>query len=207
MARIVQLVADPCPPYQYEDYGTLRGVDHDTIVEAFRISGFESRTRLLPWDRCMESMEEGSADGVYQIVKTPKREKQFAFSDLLRTSKTVFYGLKQGWRISSALEFEHRTIGVLAGYSYNSTIDGLKPPRKIEVGNHEQLFLGLREARFEMALMDQGVAEYLFSEYRITDIARFEEYSIERELFVAFQKKRADLAHTFNSGLKRLRSK
>jgi polar amino acid transport system substrate-binding protein len=211
MAMIVHLVADPYPPYQYEESGTIKGVDHDAIVEAFKIGGIEARTRLLPWDLCMKSMEEGSADGVYQIAKTPEREGQFLFSELLRTAKTVLCCLSgapfadQRLRMSSPIDFEKHAIGVLAGYSYNPAIDGLKPPHKIEVGNHELLILGLRESRFELALMDQGVAEYLFAEHRITDIVRIEGYGIERDLFVAFQKKRADLAEAFNSGLKRLR--
>jgi polar amino acid transport system substrate-binding protein len=211
METIVRLVADPYPPYQYEESGTVKGVDHDVIVEAFRASGYEARTLLLSWDRCMKSMEEGSVDGVYQIVKTPERERRFLFSDPLRTAKTSFYGLRhtgfesRGPSVSSPLDFERRSIGVLAGYSYNPAVDGLKPPNKIEVGSHELLVQELRSGRFELALMDQGVAEYLISKHRITDIVRIGGYTIERDLAVAFRKKRADLAEAFNSGLNRMR--
>ena len=212
MARtIVHLVADPYPPYQYEESGTIQGVDHDAIVEAFKIGGIEARTRLLTWDRCMKSMEEGSADGVYQIAKTPERERQFLFSELLRTAKTLLCCLSGAsfadpiLRTSSPIDLEKHAIGVLAGYSYNPVIDGMKPPHKIEVGSHELLILGLRKSRFELALMDQGVAEHLFTKLNINDIVTIEGHALERHLYVAFKKKMEDLAHVFNSGLKRLR--
>jgi polar amino acid transport system substrate-binding protein len=207
---VIRLVADPYPPYQFEEAGTVKGIDHDIIVEAFGISGFEARTLLLPWDRCIKSMEEGLVDGAYQIAKTTEREKQFLYSDLLRTARTAFYTLKpslhddQSPRIRIPFNPEQHTLGVLAGYSYNQVIDSLKPPNKFEAGDHAQLIQDLRNRRFELALMDQGVAEHLLSKHRIVDIVRIEGYSIYRDLYVAFQKKRVDLAEAFNSGLKRI---
>jgi polar amino acid transport system substrate-binding protein len=207
---VIRLVADPYPPYQFEEAGTVKGIDHDIIMEAFGVFGLQMHTTLLPWDRCMKSMEEGLVDGVYQIVRTTEREKQFLYSDLLRTAKTAFYTMKpslpddQSPRIRLPFNPEQHTLGVLAGYSYNQVIDGLKPPNKFEAGDHAQLMKGLRDGRFELALMDQGVAEHLLSKHRIVDIVRIEKYTINRDLYVAFQKKRVDLAETFNSGLERI---
>ena len=208
-----RLVADPYPPYQYEEDGAIKGADHDVVHQAFRASGIEARTALHPWDECMRRMESGLADGVYQIMKTPEREHSYLFSDLLRAAKTVLFGLKCGIagdaprsnRFSSRRPteglFTGLKLGVLGGYSYHPAVDGLTPAQKIETAGHELLLQGLREGKFDLALMDLGVAEHLFNELDIENVARVGSLEIARDLYLAFQKGRGDLVKLFNEGL------
>lgn len=55
----VQLVADPYPPYQYMEGGTVKGVDHDIIAAAFAEYGILTIARLLPWDDCIRLLVAG----------------------------------------------------------------------------------------------------------------------------------------------------
>jgi len=208
--RVVELVADPYPPYQYDEGGTVKGIDHDIIAAAFGEFLIETRIRLLPWEACIEQMEMKQADGIFQIAPTPERKKTYAFSHPLRTARTVFFK-KSGSpvRLHGNAEILPQLtkfrIGVLSGYSYDPVIDRLKEPVKIAARNQEQLLKDLLAGKLDMALMDSGVASYLMQKMHIVDIEPVKGYQISRQLHVAFQKNLDKLVHIFNAGLKKIK--
>ncbi len=212
MFKTVKLVADPYPPYQYEENGIIKGVDHDIITRAFKEHGIEMETRLFKWDVCIEQMEKRKADGIFQITRTPEREKIFLFSKPLRTARTVFYrnaksSLDLIKDIELSVQLEGYRLGVLAGYSYDFIIDSLNKSLKVEVDNQESLLEGLKREEFDLAIMDIGVAAYLMKKTNINCIEMVEGYEIKRRLHVAFQKELVELVNLFNQGLDRIKEK
>lgn len=210
--KTVKLVADSYPPYQYEENGILKGIDHDIITRAFKEHGIEIETRLFKWDVCIEQMEKKEADGIFQITRTPERERIFLFSKPLRTARTVFYrnaksSLNLMKDVELSVQLEGYRLGVLAGYSYDFIIDSLQRSLKAEVNNQESLLEGLIKEEFDLAIMDMGVAAYLLKKKRINGIERIEGYEIKRKLHVAFQKNLIELVNLFNSGLDRIKEK
>ena len=210
--EVVQLVADPYPPYQYMEGGSVRGVDHDIIAAAFREHGIDTSTHLLPWDDCVQRLRDDMAHGIFQIARTPEREKEYIFSKPLRAAETVFYR-----RTEDRITFRRDTgvleqvkkyrIGVVKGYSYAPLINGLGEPFRIAMDSQEALLAGLREKEVDLAIIDRGVAEYLTHKMGIGDIDRAGGYEITRQLHVAFQRDRDEIADRFNSGLERVREK
>ncbi len=210
--QVVQLVADPYPPYQYMEGGAVRGVDHDIIAAAFKEHGIDTSTRLLPWDNCIQLFRDGMADGIFQIARTPEREQEYIFSKPLRAAKTVFYK-----RLEDLISLDRNTglleqlkryrVGVVKGYSYDPLIDGLGKPPRIETDSQEALLTDLIGAEFHLAIIDRGVAEYLARKMGMKDINKVEGYEIERRLYVAFQRNRDEIAERFNSGLDRVKEK
>jgi len=210
-AKNVTLVADPYPPYQYEEGGAIKGIDADLIASAFQALGYAVHVDLLPWEECLRQLDGGKADGIFQITRTPGREERYVFSALLRTAKTVL--LTRSGRAIELSEttdlreqLESLTLGVLSGYSYNPTIDALDPAMKVKVKRQEDLLVGLREERFDLAIMDLGVAAFLISKMGLTGIKRVEGFAVTRELFVAFRPKRRDLVEFFNTQLEKLKA-
>jgi polar amino acid transport system substrate-binding protein len=208
----VQLVADPYPPYQYIEGGTVKGVDHDIIAAAFAEHGIPTITRLLPWDDCIRLLAAGKAHGIFQIVRTPEREKRFIFSKPLRTERTVLCKrLGDPIRFVEDLDFSKKLkeyrLGVMKGYSYTPLIDSLGEPSKVEVDSQEALLTRLSEADFDLALIDWGVAKYLANRTGIRGIDKVEGYEIARQLHVAFHQDRDEIANRFNSGLDRVKEK
>ena len=210
--KIVKLVADPYPPYQYQENDTVKGIDHDIIVSTFKEHETDTEIQLFPWESCIELMENKKVDGIFQIAYTPEREKTFLFSRPFRTARTVFLR-----NASTLLEFEKNVeislqlktyrIGVLSGYSYDPAIDSLPESARTEVKGQEMLLEGLLRGRFDLALMDSGVATYLIGKMNIGGIERVEGYEIKRQLHVAFQKDRYDLANLFNVGFEKIKEK
>ena len=208
--RRVTLVADPYPPYQYEEGGTIRGIDYEVIASAFQAAGYDVQVRLLPWEECLRELDAGGADGIFQITRTPEREERYVFSDLLRTAETGFFARSdQVIQLSETVDLreqlESSTLGVLAGYSYDPVIDSLDPAMKVEVGRQEDLLRGLTEKRFDLAVLDSGVAAFLADKLGISGIKRVEGFAVTRELYVAFRPKCRDLVQPFNVELRKLR--
>ncbi len=209
---IVNLVADPYPPYQYNESGTVRGIDHDIITAVFREFKIETRVQLFPWKDCITLIENKKADGIFQIVLTPERESVFSFSRPLRTAGTALYctagtSVEFDSERDIKVQLEGYTLGALAGYSYNPVIDSLKEPSKKEVDTQEKLLKGLLDGRFDLVVMDTGVEAYLVDKMKVDSIVRVRGFEITRELHVAFQKNLIELKDLFNSGLDKIKEK
>jgi len=210
--KTVKLVADPYPPYQYKEGNNVKGVDHDIITAAFREHKIKTKTQLFPWEVCIEHMEMKKVDGIFQITLTPEREKAFLFSKPLRTAKTVlFRKAKASVRFNKddeiLTQLKRYKLGVLTGYSYDPIIDGLREPGKTEVKSQEMLLEDLLRGKYDLAIMDLGIAAYLIEKMHLDGIERVEGYEITRKLHVAFQKHLYELVNLFNAGLDKVKEK
>jgi len=210
MLSTVKLVADPYPPYQFVQEGTVTGMDHDIIFEAFKVHGVEAGTTLHSWDECMALMDAGKADGIFQITRTAQREKRYIFSEELRTACTLFFKRKESsisldcvTGLDSQLSGE--TVGVLAGYSYSETVDDLVRELKVEKTSSQDLLLGLSRGEFSLALMDEGVAAFLMKRVGVGGVERVAGFDISRPLYVAFRKALSEPVRLFNSGLEEIK--
>jgi polar amino acid transport system substrate-binding protein len=207
---IVKLVADPYPPYQYEDEGRVIGVDHDIIKTSLKVYGIGAETSLCSWDECMALMENRTVDGIYQITRTPERTAHFLFSEQMRTARTQFHqrtgsAASLDSTVDLVSQLRYLKIGILSGYSYNPDIDSLSDEYKVERQCSEDLLNGLLDEEYSLALMDHGVAVYLMERLGINEIETVEGYEISRPLYVAFQKDLIQLTQHFNAGLEVIR--
>lgn len=203
------MVADPYPPYQYEEEGEVRGIDQAVITAAFEVHAVAAETRLLPWKDCLEWVEQGKADGIFQILPTPEREKLFLFSDRLRTEKTLLFrrsgrpGAAAGMGVRDP--FRGQRLGVLEGYSYGPAIDRLRETDKVERQSQEDLIQALAAGEVDLILVDAGAAAYLTGKLGIRGTEPVSGYEITRALHVAFRRQHAEIARVFNSGLAAVR--
>jgi len=206
----VNLVADPYPPYQYQEADALKGVDYELVTSAFRMMGRDALVTLCPWEECLRRLDRGEADGIFQIARTPEREGQYVFSDLLRLAETVFLA-RSGESIQPhstedlCAHLSQYSLGVLSGYSYHPAVDALDPAAKVEVHRQEDLLLGVSGKRFDLAVIDLGVAIFLMKKLGVTGIKRVEGVSVTRELFVAFRPECSSLVTRFNEKLRELK--
>jgi polar amino acid transport system substrate-binding protein len=210
--RLITLVADPFPPYQYMQGGAISGLDYELIQQAYRSQGFEIAVSLHPWDECVRRMDEASADGAFQVAKTPERERRFLFSDLLRTARTVFYCHASNpvalRREDLGPQLRGLTTAVVSGYSYGARFDELPGIRKLAVSSNEESLLALAARRADLAIIDEGVGAYLLATLRLRDtLQRVPGVEIERPLFVAFHPTRADCCDAFNCGQTAIRQR
>jgi polar amino acid transport system substrate-binding protein len=208
---VARLVADPYPPYQFEDDGRIRGIDQEIIQEAFALQGIHTSTVLLPWKECLQWMDQGKADGIFQMAPSEERKKIFLFSEKLRTEQTILFARSGGAvKIQGGRDIRQRlagrTLGVLEGYSYGPDIDDFSESMKLKAGSQEALLAALAGGKADLVLIDAGVALYLAGKMGVTGIEQVEGYAIERPLHVAFLKRHHQLADLFNTGLQRVKT-
>ena len=209
--RVVTLVADPFPPYQYMKGSQITGLDYEIVRNAFESQGLAISVALNPWDECIQRVDQGVADGVFQIARTPERERRFLFSDLLRTAKTVFYCsrakpvmLDRGDGLTEKLQ--GTKIAVVKGYSYGPEFDNLQGIPKISVGSHQESLLELSANNVDLAIIDEGVGVYLVDVLMLgRKLQRVANFQIDRPLFVAFHRARSQIRDNFNRGLGEIR--
>jgi len=210
--QIINLVADPYPPYQYAENDSIKGIDNDIIIAAFKENNILTKIQLLPWEDCINQIKMKKADGIFQIVRTLERKKILLFSKPLRTAKAVFLR-KVGTQAEVCkdtnlkAQFKNYKIGVLAGYSYDAEIDSLREPIKKDFKIQEMLLIELSEGKLDLAILDLGVATYLMNTMNISDVEKVSGYEIKRQLYVAFQKGYDELLSLFNSGLDTIKKK
>jgi polar amino acid transport system substrate-binding protein len=207
--KIIQLVADPYFPFQYNEGAIIRGIDHDVINAAFREHGIETHTRLLPWSECIRTMEAGIVDGLFQIQPTTERIQRFLFSATLRTARTVFLGNSNNVIDLSNMQTEAAvldkyTLATVKGYSYDVAIDELSGSNRVFVADQEELLIGLAQGDFDLALMDWAVAVLLCRKLEIESVDKIPGFDYQRQLHVAFQKELGEIVSLFNSGMEKL---
>lgn len=66
------------PPYISSD-NQASGLLVDILEHAASSSNIELYFTALPWKRCQQAVKDGIYDGLFAMIKTPKRTKQFAF--------------------------------------------------------------------------------------------------------------------------------
>lgn len=200
--EVVRLVADLYPPYQFARDGGITGADYEIVVRSFAARGVETTIRLLPWEQCLRAIGCGDADAIFQIVRSPERECDLVFSTRFRTAKTLVFKradlvVKPGQELPDLLAAH--TVGVVRGFSYG--LDVLdRSSGTIEVEKQQELLEGLSKRRFELALLDQGVAAYLIKELRVTGIEPIVGVQISRGLYVAARRGLAAVAKAFDDG-------
>lgn len=209
--RVVTLVADPFPPYQYMKGSQVTGLDHDIIRNAFESQGLSISVALHAWHECIRQMDQGIADGIFQIAKTPERERLFLFSNLLRIAKTVFYCNKSKPVVLDSdhpliEQLQRNRIAVVKGYSYGPEFDNLQDLHRIQVNSHQESLLELSARNVDLAIIDKGVAVYLVDELKLAGTLQIvANFKTDRPLFVAFQKTRPEILEIFNRGLEQIR--
>jgi polar amino acid transport system substrate-binding protein len=203
LGRPLSLVADPYPPYQYLADGAVTGVDHDLVTAAFKAVGMRASTRLLAWPLCLQAMQDGTADAIFQITPTPERTEWLRFSRPFRRARTVFYqradNIIEGFtdvRLGAA-PGGYR-IGVLEGYNCGEkAIDDRSD--KVEAPSAAALLAALRGRDIDFAAIDEGVAQYLLGDER--DISPVAGSCVTRPLHLACRRDDPEIVLAFEAGL------
>lgn len=198
----LHLVADPYPPYQYATRGRVIGRDQEFIAAAFEAVGLRTTTSLLAWSHCLEAMRDGVADAIFQITPTPEREVWLAFSRPFRSARTRLYQ-RSGWVVEEIREDELSALarklrmGVLEGFSYGSVIDEV--PSTLRAPSDAALLTALRTRAIDLAVIDEGVAEYLLGDER--DILSVPGFCVTRPLHLACRHDSREIVVAFDAGV------
>lgn len=164
------IVTGDYPPYlsknnKKESY--LTQVLHKVADEM----GVKFKFKFMPWKRCEITVDQLQAWAAIPYLRTPEREKKFAFSELLYTSNTKFFyympkdkkkAITYSGLYSGLKDLKPYKIGGIIGYYYvQAFLDaGLKPQL---VTNEDQNLNKLFVGRIDLIPINETIGWHLIN--------------------------------------------
>ena len=125
---------DDWPPFSVESQAD-KGVLSAVITKALATVNVKVEWVFAPGKRAVDDAIAGKVDGTFPWYKTPEREKDFEFSDVVYTNNQVFVHLKSAkfpkWH--KLADLNHLKFGGKLGYSYGGEFDNLANQQKIKI--------------------------------------------------------------------------
>ncbi|MCM0613442.1 amino acid ABC transporter substrate-binding protein [Marinobacter sediminum] len=209
------------PPFEYVENGQLRGRDVETVRTVIQRMGYTPEFQILPWARAELMVRNGSADLLFSLTASPKRQRHFLFTAPISTAKDVFYARKSSdvsWK--SLSDLADMRVGVSASYSYAPEfMNWLKEAevRVMTVSQEQPDLSGLRLValdRIDLFICEQTACNYLIQKYQkqYPELSQVESIpgvvGQERAFRAAFSRQRPDaktLRLEFNRVLRQVR--
>jgi ABC-type amino acid transport substrate-binding protein len=183
--------ADPFPPYQYyNNFGTLCGSDYEAVKKAGENAGFAMDFVLDEWQLIETRMKNHELDAIFQLPKTPEREKIYCFSKLLRNAATeVITANSTLTHIANYEEISTKklSLGVMENFAYNEKVDSIDTALKTAFKTQESLLLAIRNGQVDLGVFDKGVKSFLMEKLSVTNLYALDALTFLRPLHLAFQ--------------------
>jgi len=192
--------ADPFPPYQYiDDDGNIQGSDYATVKSIIDKMGYPAKFIIDEWSIIEKKFKEKEIDLVFQVQKTPEREKYFYFSHKLRDAVTSIVTASNGTKYNSIddLFLANAKIGVLKGYQYGELIDSIPAEYKEFFGSLDELLDSVNNGLTKFGVTDLGVFNHLNNNGKYDAIKVLDNFNFNRPLYVAFND--SNIRDEFNS--------
>lgn len=181
-------------PYTYEENGEALGFEIEIFREVIKKMNLEADFVRFPWKRCLNSLEEGTADALISLLKTPEREKYTYFpEESISISRTVFFTEKDR-RIEYYGSYDllrGYTVGVIMGFSYGHEFDNADYLFKDPARDAQTLITMLLKGRHDLAAENQAVVNGYAMKMGVSDKIRFLEPPIHsQKLYAGFSRRK-----------------
>lgn len=158
----LRLVTLQYPPYEFESNKKVEGVAAEIVKEVFKRMKQDIKIELLPWSRAIKEIEEGEADGIFTLYKTPERELFANYSNEVLIPQTVSLFVLRDSDISFDGDLQKLSkykFGVVRGVSYGQKFDLAVQVGIIsnieEVTIGEQNFMKLAASRIDIVISNK----------------------------------------------------
>ncbi|MCQ4924013.1 transporter substrate-binding domain-containing protein [Tissierella carlieri] len=189
MKKIINIGADPFPPYQYYDEdGSLKGSDYENIKNKFENMGYEVNIVLDEWKIIEDNIVNKKLDAAFQVQYTKERESKYFFSNLFRNAITEVVTGNPEIKINSYKEIEENklTLGVIANYTYGDDIDNIDSSLKVSYKDQTELLKAINDKVVDLGIFDKGVKEYILEKEEFSNIHSIKALEFIRPLYVVF---------------------
>lgn len=182
--------ADPFPPYQYiNEVGQVVGSDYETVKSIVDKMGYNANYIIEDWSIIERKFLDKEIDIVFQVQKTPEREKQYYFSNKLRdavTSIITSISNNKDYHNIDELFKEADKLGIIENYQYGHTIDSINPSNKKKFESLDDILQAVNTGLIKFGVVDLGVYEYINMSSKYENIKVLDKLDFNRPLYVAF---------------------
>ncbi len=173
--RVVTLVSDPWPPYVLGETGGVAtgGVGVELLQAIFdRVDGVRLELPLVPWNRALRGVQQGTADGIGIVLRTPEREAYLDYSDAVFVSHNVVWyataRFPDGFEWHGYDDLKPYVLSVVTGHSYGEELDRLLAAgamNTVNVSSADKLFAMMDKGRIDFAIVDRLVGQALVADF------------------------------------------
>lgn len=194
--------ADPFPPYQYiDENGRICGLDYNIIKSIIDKMGYKADYVIEEWSVVEKMFNEKEIDIVFQVQKTPEREKHWYLSKKLRDAVTsiVTFLDKVDYDNMDDIFKGKGKLGVIENYQYGKVIDAIDNNNKVYYKSLEEILEAVNSRKLEFGVADLGVFNYINKDNIYDNIKIIDSLNFNRPLYVAFNDE--SLRNEFNKYL------
>lgn len=214
-AETVHFVTEEFPPFSFSRGGIASGALPEIVNATCGLLQWHCEIEVLPWRRALQQAEDGEVDGIFTVIQSPARRKEFLITPMVVTSGYDFYTLRSNhFQFTQPDDLRGRQIGVY-GPSGTSFVlqESLKNTPDVDiklVTNNHRLLLMLNAGRFGekgLVLLNRDVARHLI-EHEYLYALRNAGHLTSISYGIGFSRKRVSPVkfQAFNRGLNTLRN-
>ena len=189
------------------------GYTTEIISEAMNAVGYKVKIKWLNWNRALALATKGIYDGLGACYYNEKRAKNFAYSDAIGATQTVFFKLKnKDIKYSKFEDLKSYKIGTAKGYGYPKRFTDAIYLKTIDAPKVEFNIRKLLNNRIDLLISSKKVTQHLLNNSYKKDKHKIEVIQPPIEsmpLYVAFSKNSTEYKQKvkdFNHGLKIIKS-
>ncbi len=195
----------------YDDKQQVQGVAIEIFKKVMGNLGHNSTLELLPGKRVIHMLENGQADGVPFIRKTPKREVYLDYSQEVLLYENVYFYVNAGHQFEFSGDYsaiKQKKMAVILGDTYGEAFNKMAASLNL-IGTKtlDSSFFMLLKNRVDVVVSTQQRASKILKAYPAGGIVRVAHPIGSIPLYVAFSKKRqlSLLRDQFDRELKKLK--
>ena len=163
----LRIVSEAWAPYIYTENGELRGQDYDAAQIVLQRLGIEAEWQLMPWKRCLLTLEQGRADAILDIFHTAEREASMLFpsESLSQVEFVLFYAKARPHPFRRLDDLRGLKVGVSAGYWYaNRTFRESTLFTREAAPSHIANYGKLLRQRVDLVIDDRRAGRFLLTQ-------------------------------------------
>jgi polar amino acid transport system substrate-binding protein len=162
-AETISFVTTEFPPYIIKDGDRVSGFEVEFVRELCKRIGVEADITLVPWNRALEFVKSGKADGIMMPVYSADRAEYMYFTEspIERERISVMALPGSGFKANSLTELKGEVVGMILGYSYGKEFDENLLVKKDVSSTNELLLKKLNLGRYRFVISDEHVINYV----------------------------------------------
>ncbi|MGG2399111.1 substrate-binding periplasmic protein [Pseudomonas sp. SH1-B] len=196
-AQSLRVMTDLWPPFRMiRDDGQLQGLDIDLLEELSRRTGLRFDVQRAPWARGLAALEQGTADMMTGLARTPERERYIQYLDVpyYACSPRLYASPVQAMRLRDYSALRGLRIGYVLESVYFQPFDDDQSLDKVGVSNESQLLGMLVRGRIDALVGTDCQVDYALLDPRFAGRIVKAAYDPETrtDLYIGFSRKRLE---------------
>lgn len=159
----LRLAFEQYPPYEYVEYGELKGTSIDLLNSVCRKLDLTPAYVEAPFARALYDAERGAVDGLFSLFRTPEREAFLYYADepLGETVTSIVTRSNSGVQWDGLESLYKYSVGKVRGYHHGEAVDSMQGLKLTEVASNVLLLRMLDSGRIDIALTNRDVLAHL----------------------------------------------